>query len=874
MNNNKVAKKILNNGLTVLVLPNSNIPKVSVQLWYNVGSKDEQSGQKGIAHLLEHMIFKGTKKLSESDINMITNKLSGYCNAFTSYDYTGYMFDFPTQHWHEALPMLADCMQNCTMKEELLNSELKAVIQELKMYKDNYSSTIVDDLICAMFPGHPYQHPIIGYKHDLWNLNRKELLNFYQTHYVPNNATLVVTGDVTPEDVFDKAEKNFGSIDPNTNYKKAENNIVEDICSKSVSIYRDVQQPLITVAFKIPGTSEKLDFLIDIICWVIASGKSSRLYKKLVQEQKLVTDIDAFSYDLFEKGLLFVSFYPNDISKADEILQIIGSEFEDLAKNGPTEKELARASKQVEMEKLSMLESCQKQAYAIGQFYLANGDENYIFNYFDHEDLSEKIKALCKRYLRSNLMNVGKVLPMNDDDKDHWQDVQKISDLEDSRVLSGKQRDSEVEPGVLVNSIQVQPAKKFEFPKYKTFTLDNGLEVLYHHNPHLPKIDMLLELKSTHYYDPESKYGLSNLVGQLMVEGTENYSAEELADFIESNGMSLYSSSGGISMRLLKDDFKKGLSVLGEVVSKATMPSAQLERVKLKVKSDIKNYWDSPSSFISQIASEVIYEGHPFHKNVFGTTESLDSISQDDVFNFYKKHVSPNGAKIAIVGDLSGVDIESVLKSELGSWQGDKVPEIEFPKIKISSKKIVEYNINRDQTALAFAAPSISRKDPNFDNLLLFDQILCGGSSGSMSSKLFQLRERSGLFYTIGGSLLFASGEQPGMAFVKTIVSNDRLEEAEKQIESELINSANKINEDEFDQAKSVIISSLVDNFKSNMNTANSFLFLRRHNFDLDFFDNRAGQISNVNLEDVKNSALELLKADSWIKFRVGRIQK
>ena len=134
---NKVRKKILKNGLTVLVLPSSNIPKVSVQLWYNVGSKDEQSGQKGIAHLIEHMIFKGTKKLSESDINLIVNKLSGYCNAFTSYDYTGYLFDFPSEHWHESLPMLADCMKNCTMKEDFLNSELKAVIQELKMYKDN-----------------------------------------------------------------------------------------------------------------------------------------------------------------------------------------------------------------------------------------------------------------------------------------------------------------------------------------------------------------------------------------------------------------------------------------------------------------------------------------------------------------------------------------------------------------------------------------------------------------------------------------------------------------------------------------------------------------------------------------------------------------
>ncbi|MDR3551085.1 MAG: pitrilysin family protein, partial [Candidatus Babeliales bacterium] len=137
-----VKKKVLSNGLTVLVYETHNIPKVSLQLWYNVGSKDEKSGERGIAHLIEHMIFKGTEKLSESDINIVSHMLSGSINAFTSYDYTGYLFNFPTQNWHEALPIMADCMVNCSFKDEHLNSEMKAVIQELKMYRDDYNSTL------------------------------------------------------------------------------------------------------------------------------------------------------------------------------------------------------------------------------------------------------------------------------------------------------------------------------------------------------------------------------------------------------------------------------------------------------------------------------------------------------------------------------------------------------------------------------------------------------------------------------------------------------------------------------------------------------------------------------------------------------------
>ena len=137
-----VIKVSLANGLTVLIHPVHTIPKVAVQLWYGVGSKNEYGGERGLAHLLEHMTFKGTRKLSESDINLIAHRLSGSCNAFTSHDYTCYVYDLPSQYWTVALDLLADCMINCTFKNELLYSEVRAVIQELKMYKDDYPSTL------------------------------------------------------------------------------------------------------------------------------------------------------------------------------------------------------------------------------------------------------------------------------------------------------------------------------------------------------------------------------------------------------------------------------------------------------------------------------------------------------------------------------------------------------------------------------------------------------------------------------------------------------------------------------------------------------------------------------------------------------------
>ncbi len=326
----KVFKYVLDNGLTLLVKVSNVIPKVSTQLWYNVGSKDEKTGEKGIAHFIEHMIFKGTATLSECDITAITHKLSGYCNAFTSYDYTGYLFDFPSQNWDEALPIMADCMRNCTFKQDFLNSELKAVIQELKLFRDDYTSSLIESMVSAIFYDHPYHHPIIGYKQDLWSLNRKALVDFYNEHYIPNNATLVVIGDVDPEDVYNLVYKNFADIKPNFDYKKTQFYHSPDLMSTNVTLFRDIKQPTLIFSWTIPGLKHKEDYLTEVICQILASGRGSRLYKKLIDIYELATDVSAFHYDLFDQGLLFVYVRPKDVKDAEKIKDIISQEIDKI----------------------------------------------------------------------------------------------------------------------------------------------------------------------------------------------------------------------------------------------------------------------------------------------------------------------------------------------------------------------------------------------------------------------------------------------------------------------------------------------------------------------------------------------------------------
>jgi len=442
-----VYKKVLKNGLTILVRPIHTIPEVSLQIWYKVGSKDEKSGERGIAHLIEHMIFKGTQgtgslPLSESDINIVVHKLSGSCNAFTSYDYTGYIFNFPTHHWKEALPIMADCMQHCAFKDDHLSSEMKAVIQELKLYRDEYVDLLLNELLAVIFPDHPYHYPIIGHKQDLWSVSGEDLRSFYKKHYIPNNATLVVVGDVDYKEVFALAEQYLGNIQPNKKYQRAKSYHADDISSKSVTLYRDIQQPFALITYAVPGLEKDGDYVFDVIAWILGKGKGSRLYSKLVDELKLVTSFKVSYVDLFEHGLFVFSFEPKKVEDFDKIEEVIQREIDSIVKDGAPEKELERAQKNVRIRLYNLLESAQGQAYEIGKYYTAFGNEQYIFTMLDEplDLLADRIQKLLKMYFRPTVRHKGAVLSLPEEEKKELLRLQEHSDKEDEKILSARIR--------------------------------------------------------------------------------------------------------------------------------------------------------------------------------------------------------------------------------------------------------------------------------------------------------------------------------------------------------------------------------------------------------------------------------------------------
>ncbi len=383
----RIEKKVLSNGLTILVVPRNSCAPVCVYLLYDVGSKHEKDGEKGIAHLIEHMIFKGTEKLSETDIKLIVNKLSGNCNAHTSMDYTGYYFNIPAAHWQQILPIMEECMQHAAFKEEHLTSEMKVVIQELKRDRDNFYREIWQELCKLVYSDHPYHYPLIGYKHDLWNLYSDNLHRFYNKHYHPNNAALVVVGDIDPQEVFAQAETHFGQI-PAHDIPKGEFYSTPDISSKAITLYRNVAQPKVVLCYVVPGSIAKHDNTYELISKLLTSGKNGLLTKKLVEELQLVNSCWSTYVRQFEHNLFFIAYEPKNTDDIESVNQLIQEQI-DCLKEKIDDAHLKAVCNQVRVQQLDLLQDNNALALTVGNYFWAVNDPEYAFHVFDEIPLDE-----------------------------------------------------------------------------------------------------------------------------------------------------------------------------------------------------------------------------------------------------------------------------------------------------------------------------------------------------------------------------------------------------------------------------------------------------------------------------------------------------
>lgn len=406
---------VLPNGLKVLLLENHKAPLVTFQVWYRVGSRNEEWGKTGLSHVLEHMMFKGTEKVGPEQFSRIIQENGGDFNAFTSYDYTAYFENLASDRVQVAIDLEADRMQSLVLREEDFRTERMVVMEERRLRtEDNPQAFLIEQLMATAFQIHPYRWPIIGWMEDLARLTLEDLKDYYRTYYNPINAFLVVTGDFKKEELLPHIERAFGSIPRGAVPDQEKRKEPAQIGERRVLVKKEAQLPYLVMGYHVPTIRTSESYALEIIAAILSRGRSSRLYQSLVQEKRLVLRADA-DHSLLSRdpGLFYVAAEPLPGKEVAEVEKALEQEIERLQNELVGEEELEKAKNQLEAAFIYGQDSLFLQAILLAQYEITAGwktIDDYIPSV--RKVTSEDVKRIATRYLTQDNRTVAILVPL------------------------------------------------------------------------------------------------------------------------------------------------------------------------------------------------------------------------------------------------------------------------------------------------------------------------------------------------------------------------------------------------------------------------------------------------------------------------------
>ncbi len=409
-------EKVLKNGLKVIVVEDHSTPTVTFQVWYKVGSYYETFGKTGISHLLEHMMFEGTKKYPPGEFSKIVARNGGQENAFTSRDYTAYFENWASDRLKISMELESDRMVNLLLDPKEFEREKKVVMEERRLRtEDDPTSLLVEEVYAAAFKAHPYHWPVIGWMKDIENITLEDLRHHYRTYYAPNNAIIVVVGDVKAEEVFKLVEEYFGSIPPakhipHPKYWEPPQRGERRVIVKSP----EAKLPFIFGGFHVPNIGSGEEYALKVLVNILGVGRSSRLYKRLVFEEKKALYAGAYySSKTLSPGLLCFYAAVQQGVKPEEVEKLIWEEIEKIRKGDITEKELEKAKNQIASDFIYGLDSNFYRAMSIGILEAIGKDWRYLNTYVDNirKVTKEDVIRVARKYLTRDNLTIGYLLP-------------------------------------------------------------------------------------------------------------------------------------------------------------------------------------------------------------------------------------------------------------------------------------------------------------------------------------------------------------------------------------------------------------------------------------------------------------------------------
>jgi predicted Zn-dependent peptidase len=762
----KNEKYTLHNGMTVILHEDHTLPVATVNIWYRVGAKNEPKGRSGFAHLFEHLMFMGTKRVPGNDFDVLMETGGGANNASTSLDRTNYFSWGPSSLLPTLLWLDADRLEDMgrEMTSEKVDKQRDVVRNERRQTTENAPYGKADDeQYQLMYPeSHPYHNGVIGTHEDLEAANAQNVKDFFATFYTPGNASLVVAGDFDSGVIKPLIQALFADLPRgNTPKDRAAPMVTLDHVIRS-TVLDKVQLPRISFVYHSPAAYKEGDAEMTLAGQILAGGPSSRLYRRLVLGDQLAVDVSAFQDANLLGSLFRVDVMAKPGSDLARIELIVDEELSRFAKDGPTPDELAERKAAIEFRTLSSLQSVQARADRLNEYEFYFGNPDSLQRDLDRtrKATPESVTAWATRVITPTARLIQIVLPESGD---------RAESARDSRPSDFK------------------PAE-FTPPAPTKFTLSNGLNVELWQRPGLPLVWASMAFHNGTLLDPPDLAGRASIVAEMLGEGTMSEATGDGPKFAAamqrlgaSFDASVTKESMIVSVSGLTSTFEQAADLWADAIVHPKFAAADFERVaKLRVE-DLKQADQEPTQVAVKVGAKLLFgDSAAMGTPADGTVASIGTLSHADLAAVHRALVRPKLATLFVAGDLSPEKARGILEKAFAGWkdaptQGAPTAAAETPKDG-PMRVVIVNRPGAPQTMVRFLAPSVAAGDPSRVSLRLIGTIL----GGSFTSRLNQnLREQHG--YTYGARCSFTHTATTGWfgagAAVQSEVTGKALQE-------------------------------------------------------------------------------------------------
>lgn len=749
----KVEKYRLPNGMTVILHEDRSQPIAAVNIWYKVGSKDEPERRSGFAHLFEHLMFMGTKQVPNGQFDVLMEKYGGSNNATTAEDRTNYFESGPSSILPLLLWLEADRMEGLSkdMDQKKLDLQREVVKNERRQGVDNAPYGRAYDAIPGlMFPRfHPYSTSVIGSMEDLDNATVRDVTEFFDTYYVPNNASLVVAGDFDSKEVKPLIARLFGTLPRGNDIVRKPVPPLNFNGVKRFTMVDNVQAPKTIMVWHSPAAYKPGDIEMRLAGGVLSGGFTSRLYQAIVVEGELASEVSAYQYPMLLGSTFTVEATAREGVGLDKLEKAIDTAMAKFRAQGPTKPELDRQLAQVSYQAVNGLQSLQERADRLNEFEFYFGNPNSFQK--EHELFKAVtpagLRAVAEKTLDPNRRLILRVVPQAAPPKDNPRATQPAVGAE----------------------------KPFAFPKPTEFKLSNGLSVFYWPKADLPMMTLTLRLGQGASSDPAAKAGLSELTADMLDEGAGSMDADSFSDALEILGAQLSTGADreGTTVRLsvLTDRFEKAFSLVSEAILRPRLVKSDWDRVKSLHLEDLAMEDDDPGSLATKVANREFFgPAHPYSRPVRGTPETVGKLTLEDIKAAHKRIVTPHGAAIYASGSISIERLKTILNEKLGLWKGGALPaKSTYPAVTPEKQRVVIVDKpGAVQTVIRVMMPTEPFSSSNRHALTELG-VVFGGTFTSRINR--NLREDKG--YTYGAGLSFSFSRPSSYIVASTSVRSD-----------------------------------------------------------------------------------------------------